>query len=259
MLSFTSSAAARLTFAQSELNSCVICKKAGHNVENCFLNPLGQKSKLELPPGVVSGILGTPGNRNGNNRRGGNRGKGCEQSADDERAAMAHGPGDQSARKADIMMLESGTTSHLTPCEDRIQATTSSDLSFTLADNSKMRATHSGVRKVRMQSDNGVRAVSLSKTLLVPGAGMSLMSVPALVEKGIGVLFLPGFAVMFDLEDSDHVLGFAKQNTDGLFYVADDGSTARPPAAADIGNYKAMMARASKYRPATDNSGDKGL
>lgn len=100
-----------------------------------------------------------------------------------------------------------------------------------------MRVTHSGVRKVRIQSEDGVRAVSLTDTLLVLDAGMSLMSVLALVYKGIGVLFLPGFAVMFDLEDADCFLDFAKQNANSLFYVAEDGSTDRPrEGAADVRN-----------------------
>lgn len=55
------------------------------------------------------------------------------------------------------------------------------------------------------------------------------MSVPALVDKNIVVLFLPGFVFMFDLEDSYCFLGFSKQKAYGLYYIADDGSTDFPP------------------------------
>lgn len=57
---------------------------------------------------------------------------------------MAYGNTKQVRRKADFMILDSVTTSHLTPCADLVQATTSSDLSFTLSDNTQMRATPGG-------------------------------------------------------------------------------------------------------------------
>lgn len=113
---------------------------------------------------------------------------------------MAHGIRAHTCQKVDKMMLDSGTTSHLTPLADRVQSTTRSDIYSTLADNSKMRATHVGLRKVRIQDD--VRSVSLSDTLIVPDAGMSLMSVRALVNKNTSVLFMPGHAVMFDILDA---------------------------------------------------------
>lgn len=48
---------------------------------------------------------------------------------------------------------------------------------------------------------------------------MSLMSVPALVKKGILVIFIQGKA-LFDVIDRDFgIIGVALQNHDGLYYI----------------------------------------
>lgn len=161
LLSSPSSAAARPNYVRSELNICAICTKVIHSLVNCFLNPFVNNSKLKLPAGAVSEILHTPGNGNGNKGKGGNPAKVGGHPTNQKRASMSHGRSAQYGRKAVIIMPYSGTTSHLTPFSDLVESTTSSDLSFTLADNSKMRSTHSGVRKVRIQNEDGLGSVSL--------------------------------------------------------------------------------------------------
>lgn len=98
-----------------------------------------------------------------------------------ERTAMANGNRTKNERNADIMMLDSVKMFHLTPVAYHVQLTTTSEISFTHADNSPIRATHQGVRKLRMRGEGGVRSVSLSNTLLASNASVSHMSVPALV------------------------------------------------------------------------------
>lgn len=55
------------------------------------------------------------------------------------------------------------------------------------------------------------------------------MSVPALVNKNIGVPLMQVYAVLFDLFYSNVVLEFSKHNEDGMFYMAKDGTTPAPP------------------------------
>lgn len=63
------------------------------------------------------------------------------------------------------------------------------------------------------------RPVHLSDTLVSPKLAVSLLSVPALVDKNIGVIFLPGQGLLVDLENDFKILGFAHLKTDGLSYI----------------------------------------
>lgn len=45
--------------------------------------------------------------------------------------------------------------------------------------------------------------VTLSKTLVAPYVSMSLLSVPALVKKGLAVLFLLGKAMIINMRDEN--------------------------------------------------------
>lgn len=53
---------------------------------------------------------------------------------------------------------------------------------------------------------------------------MSLLSVPDLVRRINGVIFIPGTSVLIELDGNYEVLGQGKQDKDGLFYIADDQS-----------------------------------
>lgn len=59
--------------------------------------------------------------------------------------------------------------------------------------------TNSATRDVKLLGDDGTRSVSLSDTLVVPDAAMSLMYVPTFFKKEIGVLFKPGYDIFFDI------------------------------------------------------------
>ena len=87
--------------------------------------------------------------------------------------------------------------------------------------------------------------MSLSSTLVAPDIETSLLSVPALVSKNIGVQFLPGKAMFLDLLDKNHILGDAKQKTDGLFYIAYKQDKDPVDTSDDETNFRAMMATAS--------------
>lgn len=64
-------------------------------------------------------------------------------------------------------------------------------------------------------------SVYVTGTLNVADASMYLLSMPALVNKNIFVLFVPDKAMMIDMEDSKPILRYKKQDTDGIFYILD--------------------------------------
>ena len=72
-------------------------------------------------------------------------------------------------------------------------------MSICLADNSKTMAHRTRVRKITWQGENGPINISLSDFLVARDIRTSLLSVPALVKKDIGALFLPGNAFFIDL------------------------------------------------------------
>lgn len=161
---------------------------------------MGSTFKLDLPDDVVSGILENGTGRNARSKQHKKKGNGRGNAPRNKRATMAHGKyGRKAEWKTDVIMLESGLTSHLTPLASCFYSKIPRDVSFTIADNLQMRTTHSGVLKVQMSSEKGIRWVSLSNDLVVSDAGMNLMTVSALVKKEIGLLFMPGYAVLFDL------------------------------------------------------------
>ena len=116
-------------------------------------------------------------------------------------------------------MLDSGCTSDMTRHEDKVHSKAACDVSIKFADDSDVTADVKGVRTVKWQSQAGQQPVHLSETLVVPKLSMSLLSIPALVRKNIGVLFIPGKAVLIDLENNFCVLGCGRKGVDGLFYI----------------------------------------
>lgn len=79
-----------------------------------------------------------------------------------------------------------------------------------------------GTRPVEWATDGVSTSVRLSKTTFVLALSTSLLSVPALVNKNIVVLFLPRKAVLLELEDKNKVPRYASQDSDGLFYISED-------------------------------------
>ena len=205
-------------FIRSRVNAanaaCQICEKTNHQTEHCFLNPLNPRDKLNLSTALATEILEGKKRPVGTekNKEKGKYGK-------DGRSAIARVAHAAQSRQLDEMMLDSGCTSHMTPHEDRVHWKGACDVSIKLADDSVVTADVKGVRTVKWQSQDGQQPVHLSETLVVPKLSMSLLSIPALVRKNIGVLFIPGKAVLVDLENNLYVLGCGRQGVDGLFYI----------------------------------------
>lgn len=72
----------------------------------------------------------------------------------------------KSSLRPELFMLDSGTTSKITPKAQRVTNKQSCDVSILLGDNSKVMADAFGDRKVIWQSEPGPVRVSLSNTLI---------------------------------------------------------------------------------------------
>lgn len=183
---------------------------------------------MDVPADSVPSILEGKSITGNINARKPYRGNGEPPKKEEERAAMTRHDNGRNGPKADRVMIDSGTKYHITPFAPKVQDMVLRNVEIALADDSPVRSSHSGIRKVSFGTDDGIQNVSLSNTLVVPDAGMSLLSVPDLTLRGIGELFMPGFGVLYDLRDEFRILGYAEQEKDGLFYFLDDVTT-NPP------------------------------
>lgn len=206
--------------ATHDERSCAICGLNNHRTGSCYLNPLNKLNKLGLTESTVRDISEHTGFKSGGSpSRTPKKGKSKKKTgAPPNRSAMAK----VNKRGDDLMMLDSGTTAHMTPHGNRLVDARKHTTEIALADDSAVRSSEVGVRPVRWSADGTTCNVSLSETLYVPDMTTSLLSVPALVSKNIAVLFIPGKAVLIDLDDDNNVLGYANQNSDGLFYISED-------------------------------------
>lgn len=209
--------------------TCSICKKP-HSTDRCFLNPLNPNHRLNLVKDPQNG------GKDGKGKGGGGR------------AAMAHVGSGRGGRQPDRMMIDSGTTAHMTARAERVSMKTACESSVQLADNSSMHSESMGTRTVQWITDSGRESVHLSNTLICPDVAISLLSVPALVNKNIAVMFLPGAGFLVDLEDDCSILGTFEQDEDGLFYISDNQKSvpAGKNASTESG-FTAMIAIAKKY------------
>lgn len=230
-------------------NICELCHKPGHKIENCFLNPLNPNNKLTLPTDPVKNL---PTSRKVNKGKRNSNGSGKKKNnTESERAAMAKTG--TAEKLPDRMMLDSGTTAHMTNRTDRVEQRKRYETPITLADDSKVKSNSKGIRVVKWKTEHGNVKVSLSETLVAPDISTSLLSIPALAKKDIATLFLPGRAIMFDLMDNFKMIGQATQDRDGLYYITDFQDRDQEPLSnSEIEGVSAM--RAFVERTATSNS-----
>lgn len=128
----------------------------------------------------------------------------------------------KSTNPAYRLMLDSGCTSHKTFMENCVNKRKKCDQKVNLEYHSTVKAKSKGVRTFKWKGESGLDSVHLSNTLVIPDLFMSLLSIPALVHNNVGVMFLPGKAVLIDLEIDFDVLGQGHQDKYGLFIIADD-------------------------------------
>lgn len=198
---------------------CDLCKKSGHSLDRCWLNPKNPNNRLNFSTtdGQINkadtGIQATTAHVKEEKK----------SKSKKTRTAVARAMVSRSSRKG-LLMLDSGTTSDMTNSVATLQDARQCKVPIALGDDSEIKASHCGTRKVTWASQNGVTDVTLSNTLASKDLAMSLLSVPALTEKGLCVLFLPDKAVILDMENDLSVVGIAPKNDDGLYYIQSDES-----------------------------------
>ena len=127
---------------------------------------------------------------------------------------------DSQVSEVDQLMLDSGTTSHMTPYVEQLHNKKPCNVNISLGDDSTVKATSTGTRVVHWAAHDVVTKVSLSETLASEKLAMSLLSGPALAAKGLYVLFTSEEALIIDSLDNFRVIGNAPKQKDGLYYVA---------------------------------------
>lgn len=76
-----------------------------------------------------------------------------------------------------------------------------------------------GLHHIGGSTKTGQCKVELPNVPVFSDLSMSLPSVPALAKKNIATLFMPGKALLIDLEDSMNILRRVLQDADSLFYI----------------------------------------
>lgn len=227
-------------------DGCQICGKENHPTSKCFLNPMYAHNRLGLDADKQREIE----ERSVQTARTDRKGKGKKKTKKSgERSAVAR----PSKKGPDMMLVDSGTSAHMTSRSDRVISKEHCDVDISLGDNSKVHSSHKGIRKVMWHTQEGERTISLSDTLVSKKLAMSMLSVPALVKKNIASLFLPGKALFIDLEDDMKVIGTAAQADDGLFYIADRQEAVPEVPASDTYAIRGMMAIAKEHVQSCDD------
>lgn len=175
--------------------ACGLCKKPGHSIHSWLhlsTNHSGQSLQSKRYKKYSKGQ------------------KKCE-----ERAAIApfsqHPP---CGPPPDMILLDSGDTSHMTLLSDPFHSKSFCSVSIKFADDSTVKSVSTGVRDVQWMSTSGRCTVHLSETLVTEVVVLSLISIPALARKNITTLFMPNESFVINLEGNNKVLGQSKRYKD---------------------------------------------
>lgn len=123
-------------------DGCGIRGREGHKTATCFLNPLYAYDRLGLSDDKKKAIedqFESNFNRIQKGKRGSRKTK-----RDNERKAMAH----PQKQGADMMLVDSGTSAHISALSKRFSSQQSCNIDIALGDHSKVHVNHKGVRKV---------------------------------------------------------------------------------------------------------------
>lgn len=154
---------------------CELCRKRGHAIDMCWLNPKNPNNRLDtgdIPKqGVYDGGKGSKGRAEKASRV-----AGTMEKPKKKRAAVAKAILSRPSRK-ELMMLDSGTTTHMTNDVDALDSKHACDVPISLGDDSEITATQRGTTTVNWKSQDGETEVlytpseeniadSLTKTLV---------------------------------------------------------------------------------------------
>ena len=200
---------------------CPLCQKVGHSIDKCWRNPKNPDNRLNLPN---SGGSKLPRKHQKSEERLPSTRKlaGMDDEGPYERVATARIEGSEDITQ-ERMMLDSGTTSHMTTILSTLSDASTCDIPISLGDDSTVNATARGTKRVSWKTSDGCTNVSLTNTLCAEDLALSLLSVPSLAQKGLSVLFLPEKAIIMDIHNNMRVVGVAPLSEDGLYYINTSG------------------------------------
>ena len=215
----------RRAYTARAVPRCEICGKRGHTTEKCWLNPRNPDNKLRLSSSVQS-MMSKVGRACRRRRRSRRRQKKCfkGEKSSNERARASTARIMPEVKRGSNKLLDATIAAHMVTSTDVLEKARPCRRDIKAGTDKKYCVSAKDVRPVKWRGDKGTQRVNLSNNLVVENLSQSALSVPALVAKGIAVTFVPGKAFLFDTNDSDNLLGIAKQGTDGLFYITDDES-----------------------------------
>ncbi|KAI0558871.1 hypothetical protein FGB62_182g05 [Gracilaria domingensis] len=133
-------------------------------------------------------------------------------------------------------MIDSGTGAHMTCDSSSLTRTQHCIVPIALGDNSLLNAHIKGTKRVQWQANNLTTEIHLTYTLCSSNLAMELLSVPALADKNMVVVFTKTHAVILDAQNEFVPIGIGSRDTDDLYYVG------KPAFATNVSLDKAMMA-----------------
>lgn len=161
-----------------------------------------------------------------------------------ERVAMAR----TSKIDDEVMLIDSGTTAHKISRYKNVFSQTFYSVDRHISRRRlKFESNQSCERKVKWQSQNGTRTVSLLNTLVCRDLSIFIHSAPGLDNKGIEVLFKAGNAKFGDLNNIIPVSSTEIQEKDGLFYISDMQTSAPNNHVKRRSELKPIMGIANKH------------
>lgn len=194
---------------------CTFCSRSGHKQEHCWENPhdpnnrlarskfakkqFRQKANFTLQNEISEEEL-------------------CISRASKSRKTKHRTAVAKPKQMTDLMMLDSGTKSRMSPYIARVNDHTPCNISIALGHDSTVVADKKRIRRVNWYGQDGPGEVLLSETLVAPGSATSLLSVLALLNK---VLFMPKMALLLDTENKHSVIGYAEEKEDVLHYITE--------------------------------------
>ncbi|PXF39675.1 Copia protein [Gracilariopsis chorda] len=203
----------RIERVNSAKHYCHICDKPNHRTEKCWLNPKNPDNRLHMSETDKEAT----GERSRTRFMKRTENKKKQKDQPSVRAAPARSVTGNSSDC--VMMLDSGTSSHMTRTERSLTDIQSCSVPIALGDKSLLHADRKGIKRVRWTANSCTTEVHLSNTLCSSELAMDLLSVPALAEKGFVVLFTKEQALILDRTENFRVVGIAPRDADGLYYI----------------------------------------
>lgn len=162
---------------------CEICEKKSLTTAKCWLNLRNPKNRLNLQQKVSQRDESTPKPASPPAQPDSNNLNKEPEKAKKPKLVAGAKVNVTQPKTFDTIMLDFGTTSHITRQVNHLENAETRTVSISLGDDSTIKATHTGSRRAEWHSPYGKTNLTLSNILASPKNSMSLLSIPALASK----------------------------------------------------------------------------